>query len=342
MKKERCNDWIVTTIGVATSIYMLFMVQALRPYLVGNGQPHVHQPSMSPLLERVLVCITFSWSVKDLVHLESTLATIATYEADIHTMILTNDTSRLDTLLTDWGRGKAAEAVPMPELKGGDHSCGLPGAWMGIIKQRISASNYTSIIHLDPGARLTWAALASWALDTEVLEPLNLTRCFYHTTLSPETGEKVLANWVEPIRVGSDSNAWVDAMLENPGNFKRVSSRSEGRFLGYEQGGWAHVRACKVHRHFVSIDVQSCMSTNTWAFSREEWERKTRSLTRVGLQTTIIRPPCVIPYTFESQSADRPTLAPQAEIYHARRATLSRTSRTPPPIFWKLSESLVA
>lgn len=319
-----CNgggDWVVTAIGIATSIYMLFMVQALRPFLVGGDQQHVHQPSMSPLLERVLVCITFPWSVKDLVQLESTLATIATYETNVHTLVLTDDASRLDALLSDWGRSETTEAVQMAISKRDDDlSCGPPVACTDIIGQHVSEGGYTSISYLEPGTRLTWTALASWALDTEVLEALNLRRCFYHTTLSPETGEKVLVDWVEPISVQRNGKARVDAMLENPTDFERVSSRGSQLASGSERGSWARGRgACTIHRHFVSIDLHSCPSTNTRVFTRKEWETYMQTGLRqpAGSKTTEFKSSCVVPYVFTEQLNRRPVLAAEAEVYEA-------------------------
>lgn len=320
MNKQWCHagrsNWLVTTIGVATSIYMLFMVQALRPYLVGSDQSHVKQPSLSPLLQRILVFITFPWSVKGLVHLESTLATIATYETNVHTLVLTDDASHLDTLLTDWGWSETTETVQISGFEQDGQSCGPPAECTEIIEKQVSANNYTSIIHLEPGTRLPWPALASWALDAEVLEPLKLMRCFYHTTLSPETGEKVMIDWVEPIGMGSDGR--IDAMFANPLGFERVSSRIAQRDFGSENDGWAPLGASKVHRHFVSIDVQACLSTNAWVFTREQWQRYTRGF-KANLSsrftTTEYNPSCVVPYIFHSRWGNRPVLAPEAEVY---------------------------
>jgi hypothetical protein len=88
---------------------------------------------VSPLLERILVCITYQCNLKKVVFLETMLTLIAAYE--------------------------------------------------------------TSIVYMEDDTRLSWASLASRALDTEVLEQLNFTRCIYRTELSPDTGEVVMFDW---------------------------------------------------------------------------------------------------------------------------------------------------
>jgi hypothetical protein len=49
--------------------------------------------------------------------------------------------------------------------------------------------NYTSIFYMEDDTHLSWPTVISWALDTEVLEPLNFTRCIYRTEVDAETGD---------------------------------------------------------------------------------------------------------------------------------------------------------
>jgi hypothetical protein len=56
---------------------------------------------------------------------------------------------------------------------------------------------YTSIIYMEDDTRLSWPALISWALDTEVLEPLNFTRCILRTEVDQPTG--YLSNCMVPL-----------------------------------------------------------------------------------------------------------------------------------------------
>jgi hypothetical protein len=104
---------------------------------------------------------------------------------------VTHEAAKLNIVLRNWVYTDRFSTCQAPR-DNDSHPYSLVWAHKMAIEEATLKSDCTSILCMEDDTRLSWAALTSWALDTEVLEPLNFTRCIYRTELSPDTGHRVL------------------------------------------------------------------------------------------------------------------------------------------------------
>lgn len=169
----------------------------------------------SPLLTHVLVIICFHWNVGKLLCLERILDVVHSYRTRVDVVVVTDRAQALQTLLKTWGASATRVHVwQAPSFKseantsafsklGGSPSKSLMWAHRQAIEARVREieQSYSTVVYLEDDMRLEWPALVSWALDTEVLEPLNLTRCFYRTEVEPEHGKIMMLDWTHPLQL---------------------------------------------------------------------------------------------------------------------------------------------
>lgn len=121
------------------------------------------------------------------------------------------------------------------------------------IQSKLKQEDYTAVLYMEDDTFLSWPAIVSWALDTQLLQPLKFTRCFYRTEVHHATGTKVMLDW--ETKENLTESPTVDVMS--------VDKRSRARYLalsqqlrneGCKQLASPVVQPCmsSLHRHFVS------------------------------------------------------------------------------------------
>lgn len=177
------------------SLYLLY-VASTNVDTIGQGRQQQHyrralpasgdepSPVVPPSLKRVLFCITFHWNVAKLVYLESMMAATTTYKTDVDILIVTDNARNVKRVLEHWGYFENLRVWQAPEetLNIEEEEYSLLWGHKVAIEEQLEGENqngrgeYTSVIYVEDDTRLGWATLVSWALDTEVLEPLQYTR----------------------------------------------------------------------------------------------------------------------------------------------------------------------
>lgn len=302
-------------------------------------------PVVSPLLENILVCITFQWNLAKLVYLESMLTLIGGYETEVRILVVTDEAAKLGVVLSMWGyTGIKLWQTPREGDDGNLYS--LVWAHKEAIEEEISRQDFTAVVYMEDDTRLSWASLTSWALDTEVLEPLNFTRCIYRTEISPDTGELMMLDWIEPVTVESHGKT-LDMVLADPSKLDEVNRRIEHRYCGSIRDGLGPWH-CKVHRHFLNPirpfqgmwmatrkQLAAYMRSPYWKkesalqadialpFGYPERSNSLNILVNVPIEYTSS---CMVPYAHLNGSARHPVLVPEAEVYHMRNGYSSDPS----------------
>jgi hypothetical protein len=151
-------------------------------------------PCLAPhLLEDILVVIPYHWNVSKLVYLTSMLDLSQTYETKVDVLIVTNNEKALYEFLAAkgyiGGNHPTIQVWQAPRSNDENNHSSLWVHRQAIEKAVERHPNYTSIFYMEDDTRLSWPTVVSWALDTEILEPLNFTRCNYRTEVDVETGD---------------------------------------------------------------------------------------------------------------------------------------------------------
>jgi hypothetical protein len=60
----------------------------------------------------------------------------------------------------------------------------------------MTADRYSTYIYIEDDTFISWPSLVSWALDSEVLQPLGFMRGFYRTEVNADTGELVMLDHI--------------------------------------------------------------------------------------------------------------------------------------------------
>ncbi|EWM29058.1 hypothetical protein Naga_100024g48 [Nannochloropsis gaditana] len=163
----------------------------------------------SSLLEDILVVISYHWNVGKLVYLTSMLDLIQTYETKVDVLIVTNNDKALHKFLA--ARGYIEKSNPTIQLwqaptSNDSNKYSLLWVHRQAIEKAVERHpNYTSIFYMEDDTHLSWPTVVSWALDTEVLEPLNFTRCNYRTEVDAETGDFNVLDYPYFLSITSES-----------------------------------------------------------------------------------------------------------------------------------------
>jgi hypothetical protein len=173
-------------------------------------------------LEYLLVVVTFHWDVTKLVYLERVLDAAGTYRTRVDVLIVTDQAQAVHSVLASWGfqADKRQDlTVWQAPNTAEEKKYKLLWAHRQAIADRlhvVGPNHYSAIFYMEDDTRLDWPAVVSWALDTEVLEPHNLTRCFYRTEVHATYGTPALLDWRAPLN------------LSAPGTVLRLDSGQSG------------------------------------------------------------------------------------------------------------------
>jgi len=231
----------------------------------------------SSLLMHLLVTISFHWDAAKLIYLERMLDIVSTYPTRVDILVVTDHSSAVRSVLASWGRvgdtlhsikvWQASARATVPEVgKTGssvEYAAKYTLLWAhrNAIKTQIQTlgHNYSAVFYMEDDTRLDWPAVVSWALDTEVLEPNNLIRCFYRTEVDASKGTPAMLDWSSPMKL-RDKNLLDVAPAHAPVNQagKESSIGDSGshvrwplntyRELKLRDGSWW---ACAPHRRYM-------------------------------------------------------------------------------------------
>jgi len=209
---------------------------------------------VSELLERLLIVVTYHWDVSKLVYLAVMLDVIRTYETQVDIVIVTDNGKALTRVLEEWGylkdinpRLQIWQAPPSND----SNKYALLWAHRQAVEEQLERQpDYTSVIYMEDDTRLNWPTVISWALDSEVLAPLNFTRCIYRTEVDMETGGFNMMDWIETPLFMTNKNI-LDMTLD--AKYDQVQARIESAAprcqCGKHRDG--SVWPCHVHDRFV-------------------------------------------------------------------------------------------
>ena len=204
------------------------------------------------MLSQLLVVVSFHWNVEKLIYLETLLDTTRTYETPVDIVIVTDNGPAVEKVLETWGWAinNSTLKVRCPTLEPEDtNPHALLWAHRPVIEEELPRANYTSLIYMEDDTPLSWPTLMSWALDTEVLEPLNFTRCMYRTEVDHKIGRTNIFDWMVPVQL-TEGNL---LHLGGTPTYAEVSERLKKSALAHcgllrDGSTWP----CQVHQHYVS------------------------------------------------------------------------------------------
>lgn len=284
-------------------------------------------------LAHVLLCVTFNWNVAKLVYLEAVLNIATSYQTKLEIIIVTNKASQLNAAVQGWGFNVSVWQAPAGPA---NEPYQLVWAHKQAIEEALARESYTSVVYMEDDTRLSWASLISWALDTEILEPLNYTRCFYRTEIYAMSGKRVM---LDARACNITSVCKFDAMSAPPAAAyaSSLSKKVAGKHCGTLRNGtpWQ----CQVHTRFYSPEYPfqgmwiSTIKQLQVYMKSPYWQKNTAISARLPLKhawgypersnslNILIRIPsgctssCMVPYTVIN---GKPQLEAVAAVEHMR------------------------
>ena len=195
-----------------------------------------------PMLDRLLVVVSFAWNVNKLIHLDMTLATVGAYPTHTDIVVVTNEPARLRLALSNMGHMHVLvwtqTTPPMDDVAKymmTDANAGQPHKypyvfpllWLhrDVFDHFATRHNHTAYLYLEDDTKLRWRALVSWACDTAVLAPHGFSRGIYRTEIHPNTGNMVFLDQFTTINVATHPHPVVN-----------VTSLAGGRLSGLGLG----------------------------------------------------------------------------------------------------------
>lgn len=221
---------------------------------------------LPPALAHILLCVTFHWNVEKLLYLEAILSLASSYRTVVDILVITDDANNLREVIASWGYAETVSVWSAAKHDGDLHKYSLLWAHKAAIQDHVPGSTYTSVVYLEDDTRLSWASLVSWAVDSEVLEPLEWTRCMFRTEVSPATGQLNMLDWTFPYNITTFQI--FDVQKSNPARYVEVAARLQGMDCGALRDGSAW--PCRVHKHFVSPNEPF---QGMWMATRKQLEK---------------------------------------------------------------------
>jgi hypothetical protein len=212
--------------------------------------PREHFPA---LLDRVLTIIPFHWHVGKTVHLHLVLVNTLMYPTHVDILIVTDNKRAVDVLLSDWGMKDRLEVV---EVEKHDPTPNVPSQFgllwntRGILQKAFYGGTHTAFLYIEDDTYVRWPLVCSWAMDSLILEPLNLTRGIFRTELHAELGHRVMMDEWRTLNL-SQWDLKVDATVASPSRFRTVSNTYKGTTCTDPMLKRAWL--CEPHRRFVQL-----------------------------------------------------------------------------------------
>lgn len=233
-------------------------------HILARGQ----KCEVSPLLGKLLIVVSYHWDVTKLIYLAALLDTIRTYETRVHVVIVTDHERALYRTLQKWEHFDYSTLTlqiwQAPSTNDTNKHALLWAHRQAIEEQLEHHPNFTSIIYMEDDTRLSWPAVVSWALDTEVLAPLNFTRCIYRTEVDVETGGGNMLDWSSPLQLDYSNTLNVTYNADYARVQDRLQKASDCRCGKHRDGTlWP----CRVHAYYLT---PAAPFQGMWIASREQ------------------------------------------------------------------------
>lgn len=137
------------------------------------------------LLAKVLVVVSFHWSLSKLTLLTNVMNELASYGRHTHVdiIVITNKQKSLETAFLEYDYPYRAVQF---NASANSHKYDLLWEHRHVVAEEFAVNNHTTFIYIEDDTLVPWTSLVSWAIDTEVLEPLNFTRSMYRTEVDED------------------------------------------------------------------------------------------------------------------------------------------------------------
>lgn len=151
------------------------------------------------VLANILIIISFAWNKSKFIYLHDVCHELLTFSehTSVDIVIVTDNPSAVNaSLMHKFPSFRLMKHMEMWKVntvnkKDEIHKYDLLFEHKRVIESKRKWKNYTSFVYLEDDQLLRWSTMLSWAIDTEYLEPLGLTRGIYRTEIS-DRGEPTL------------------------------------------------------------------------------------------------------------------------------------------------------
>lgn len=144
-----------------------------------------------PLLSSILVVIPFHWDLNKLNLLRLTITEVVTYNdfTAVETIIITDKFESITNAVKTFDLNYPVRIWEFNSSSPNNGGGAYDMLWehRTVIETVFHEKNYTSFLYMEDDTHFPWPQLVSWAMDTEVLEPLGFTRGIYRTEIN-DTG----------------------------------------------------------------------------------------------------------------------------------------------------------
>jgi len=144
-------------------------------------------------LTKILFVLSFHWSLAKLTFLTVVLNELASFTkyTAVDILIITNKRESLQNALL--GYDFPYRAIQFNASMDAKKSNKYDLLWehRHVVAEEYNKGNHTTFVYIEDDTFIPWSTLVSWAIDTEVLEPLNFTRGVYRTEID-EDGKPTL------------------------------------------------------------------------------------------------------------------------------------------------------
>lgn len=139
-------------------------------------------------LTRILIVISFHWSLSKLTFLNVVLNELASFTkyTAVDILVITNKRESLQNALSQYDFPYRAIQFNASVDARKSNKYDLLWEHRRVVAEEYSKGNHTTFVYIEDDTFIPWPTLVSWALDTEVLEPLNLTRSVYRTEIDED------------------------------------------------------------------------------------------------------------------------------------------------------------
>lgn len=171
------------------------------------------------------------------------------------TIIVTDQANILSTALHSIGQATSLKHLEVwqPQTPSSNNTYWLTYEHRRAVEHKLQEKDYSTVLYMEDDTYITWPVIVSWALDTQVLQPLNFTRCFFRTEIHHITGLKVLLDW--ELKENVTSMQAIDVKTLTPlsnAAYNMLHQQIAGKGCGYYPSGTSQPCNASLHRFFVS------------------------------------------------------------------------------------------
>lgn len=141
------------------------------------------------VLAKVLVIVAFQWNLKKLNFLRMAMHEVVQYRlyTDVDVVIVTNENTSVANALHNFGfDGISIWPFNSTSNQYTGHKYDMLWEHRNVVTQAYQdpTKHYTTFLYIEDDTLFPWPQLVSWAIDSEMLEPLNFTRGIFRTEIN--------------------------------------------------------------------------------------------------------------------------------------------------------------